>query len=253
MKDIGTEEIIVKVEECNKHKKSLKDNFYAMEIPLDWAKKWLLTRHYLKRTGPSSFIFGLFRKEGNELVGIATFGVPPNKNLCTGLCGPEFSGYVLEFNRLCLEDDLPKNSESFFASKCFNLLEKQRGATILVSYADWEQGHIGYIYQALGWIYTGLIKKDILEIDGKEVHQRTVVCKRTGTTSVSQLKEKLGDRLTIKEAKGKHRYVYFLGNRGMKKKFRKALRYQVLPYPKGDVLHYDIGKGWEKEGLFLKV
>lgn len=35
----------------------------------------------------------------------------------------------------------------------------------------------------------------------------------------------------------KHRYVYFNAPRKRRKELRSKLRYEVLPYPKGDTLH----------------
>lgn len=232
----------------------LKDDFYITEIPFGWAKRWLLERHYIRRVTTHQFTFGLFKKEKDELCGVATFGGSPSPTLTVGVCGPEFSEYVLEFNRLFVEDSYSKNTESFFVSKCLNFIEKIRPA-ILVSYADTEQGHVGYIYQALGWYYTGLVQTPpIIMIDGIKHHHRTIIDrKRTGITNYTQLKEKYGDRLEIIETKGKHRYVCFLGSRSFKKKFKDALKYKIFPYPKGDSKKYDTGKTWEKRGLIFKV
>ena len=35
-------------------------------------------------------------------------------------------------------------------------LKRHTGLKFLVSYADPAQGHLGTIYQATGWVYTGL-------------------------------------------------------------------------------------------------
>jgi hypothetical protein len=48
------------------------------------------------------------------------------------------------------------------------------GLRLLVSYADPAQGHIGAIYQAMGWIYTGRSQKQRgLLIAGAVVHKRS--------------------------------------------------------------------------------
>lgn len=41
----------------------------------------------------------------------------------------------------------------------------------------------------------------------------------------------------------KHRYVYFCTNSSkLRKEWNSALRYDVLPYPKGDNSNYELGK-----------
>lgn len=40
----------------------------------------------------------------------------------------------------------------------------------------------------------------------------------------------------------KYRYVYFCtSDKKLKRTWQKALRYEVLPYPKGDNCHYELG------------
>ena len=44
--------------------------------------------------------------------------------------------------------------------------------------------------------------------------------------------EKLGVEYEIKKMHGKHRYIYFLGNKKKNKEMKKSLQYDILPYPK---------------------
>ena len=62
---------------------------------------------------------------------------------------------VYELNRLWAADGLPKNIESRFIGWCLRELKKIRPDTILVSYADGSKHHIGIVYQATNWVYTG--------------------------------------------------------------------------------------------------
>jgi hypothetical protein len=177
-----------------------------------------------------SYAFGLF-DESNNLQGICTFGKPPSPSLCTGVCGEENSKYVFELNRLCVNDNLPKNTLSFFVSKCLKILPDM----IVVSYADTSQNHHGYIYQATNWIYTGLSAKRTEWKDKNNIngHSKTL-CEQT---TLEERKE--NDRYVEIERSQKHRYIYFVGSKTRKKKWKIDLNYKIETYPKGDNKRYD--------------
>jgi hypothetical protein len=57
---------------------------------------------------------------------------------------------------LIVEDNLPKNSLSFFVSSCLKELHRElKEPLCIISYSDPNAGHHGYIYQATNWLYTG--------------------------------------------------------------------------------------------------
>jgi hypothetical protein len=58
---------------------------------------------------------------------------------------------ALELNRLWLCDTLPRNSESWFVSRCLHELPPR----LVLSYADTARGHAGYVYRALNFHYAG--------------------------------------------------------------------------------------------------
>jgi len=99
----------------------------------------------------------------------------------------------------------------------FKLLPRPR---VIVSYADTKQGHIGYIYQATNFLFTGTTKPrtDMAGKDGK--HSR----------------HHLGDRTKRVFRSAKHRYVFIIGNKKEKKKLLKELKYPIFPYPKRENL-----------------
>ena len=101
--------------------------------------------------------------------------------------------------------------------------------SIVVSYADTSMGHIGYVYQATNFLYTGLSDKhtEWQEL-GVNAHSRNVVRKYSHSERVSR-----PDRFIQLDRPRKHRYIYFCGTRRDKKELRKALSYEVFPYPKG--------------------
>lgn len=94
----------------------------------------------------------------------------------------------------------------------------------VVSYADTGWGHIGYVYQATNWLFTGTTKA------------RTDMYSESGHS-----RHNCGDSGRRQFRSAKHRYVYLTGTNKQRKKMRQQLRYPVLPqYPKGDTLHYDV-------------
>ena len=183
------------------------------------VEPWLLEKHYAKRMCPISFAFGLYDDE--QLVGVVTYGVPASPFLCMGVCGIDNKDKVLELNRLCLNDGV-KNGASFLVSKSLQMLPKP---TIVVSYADTAMGHVGYIYQASNFLFTGTTKErtDMAGEDGK--HSR----------------HNLGNSENRINRSAKHRYVFFVGNKFQKSSLLEQLNYPVMPYPKGDSQRYDSG------------
>jgi hypothetical protein len=185
------------------------------------CKDWLLNKHYAKRLCSISYSFGLFDKE-NIIQGICTFGKPASPTLCIGVCGEENNKFVYELNRLCINENLPKNILSFFVGNCLKMLP----SLIIVSYADTEQNHNGYIYQATNWIYTGATKERT-DIGGNDkTHSRHY------DKNIDYSKNR-------KFRSSKHRYIFFTGNKKQNKKWLKELRYPIQKYPKGENKRYD--------------
>jgi len=142
-----------------------------ISVKKDIYADWLLNKHYAKRLCSVSYAFGLYLNK--EIKGVITFGMPPSPTLAKSICGEEFKKDVLELNRLVTNDDLPKNTLSQFVSKSIKLLPQPK---IIVSFADANVGHAGYIYQATNFIYTGQSSNTKQWVDkyGKEFHFRNI-------------------------------------------------------------------------------
>lgn len=136
------------------------------------CKDWLLNKHYAKRLCSISYSFGLFNKD-NILQGVCTFGMPPSSTLAESICGKGLSKYVLELNRLVVNNNLPNNCLSFFVSKSIKKLPNNK---IIVSFADANMNHYGYIYQATNFIYTGVSSNTskLIDKNGNEFHFRNI-------------------------------------------------------------------------------
>lgn len=213
------------------------ENYEVRKIHNSLTDRWLLEKHYAKRKCSISYAFGLYKN--NILEGVVTFGSPPSRALCVGVCGIDFVDNVLELNRLCINSNNNKNSASFLVGNAL----KQLCNKIIVSYADTSQNHIGYVYQSTNWIYTGLSAKRTERYDEKNPNKHS--------KTVTQLNGVNYQDLAIRERPQKHRYVYFCGDKRFKKQVKRALNYEIKPYPKGDTKRYEcIDIRWNEGGLF---
>ena len=119
--------------------------------------------------------------------------------------------------------------------------------SVVVSYADTGQGHVGFVYQATNFIYTGLSAafKDPMVKGMEHKHHTTIGDEGRGHDSrIEFLRQKYGaENVYYVERDRKHRYVYFVGSKTDKKKLRSALTYTVQDYPKGETRRYDASAG----------
>lgn len=195
-------------------------NFIVKRIEPKETLDFILNKHYAQRKPSISYSFGLFRD--SDLLGVCTIGKPASPSLCKGICGEEYSSKVFELNRLVVEDNLPKNTLSFFVSRVLRELKKED--LVIVSYADSGMNHHGYIYQACNFLYTGATSERTDKYTPNNKHSRHYDDKYSHLRKVRT---------------SKHRYVYFTNKNN--KKMRQALKYPILPYPKGENENYVLG------------
>lgn len=206
-----------------------KTNYTVSRIERKDCENYILNIHYAKRWPSISYAYGLFLS--GELVGVVTYGTPPSSTLKKGIAGQSFSSDILELNRLVLLNNI-KNEASFLISQSLKLLPKNK---IIVSFADTEQNHAGYVYQACNFIYCGLsAKRTDWKVKGLEhLHGITIADQFRGVENRSKLmREKYGDDFYLKDRPRKHRYIYIIGDRKYKKDALNALKYKIEPYPK---------------------
>jgi hypothetical protein len=198
--------------------------YEVREISSKETHWWMLNIHYARRIPSITYAFGLI-KDG-ELVGVVSYGTPASNTLCRGICGDDYEKTVVELNRLVLRDNLP-NEASRLVGKSLKMLPTP---LIVVSFADTKQDHLGIVYQATNFLYTGLsTKRNEWAVKGMEhIHSRTL----SHGNTLDSIKEKYGDDFYYRERSRKHRYIILLGNKTEKRKMRSLLRYEVQPYPK---------------------
>lgn len=202
-------------------------NLTVEEISKVACRHLVMKYHYSGRVPGIKYCWGLFDRQ--RIVGCILYSVPASYTLCKGVCGPEFKDFVIELSRLVILTKVD-NAASFLIGASLKLLPP----SVVVSYADCNDhvGHVGYVYQATNWIYTG---------NGNA--EPKWVCPNTGDVvsytrrHIDKKAEAIGlnwKELVQEKQVGKHRYIYFTGDKRFKKNARSKLRYKVLPYPKGD-------------------
>lgn len=216
-----------------------------MPIKNEETKEWLLYKHYAHRIPPIMYAFGLYEKQ--ELLGIITYGMPPCQMNYGKATFKTKTIDMFELNRMVISDGLPRNIGSYFISKTLKILPNP---ICLVSFADPNNNHHGFVYQASNWIYTGLSQKGGKDKqwiwNDREYHAKTITIKKMKTmgmeyndnTNMTENWKANGG--TIEEnTKRKFRYIYIIADKKLKKELMKDLKYDVLPYPKGDNKRYD--------------
>jgi len=173
---------------------------------------YVMDIHYAHRWPSVSYAFGLFLD--GSLIGVVTYGSPASPWLCKGVCGEEYRRNVIQLNRLALKNN-GKNEASMLVGRSLKMLGKIRDC-IVVSYADTAHDHVGYVYQATNFLFTGTTKPrtDMAASNGK--HSR----------------HHAGDRTKRVNRSAKHRYVTFVGGKKFRQEARTALNYGVESYPK---------------------
>ena len=150
-------------------------------LPEAQARAFIAQHHYLATYPVAQVAVGLFGRCA-RLEGVAVFAVPAAGAVITrhtGFADPA-KGTVLA--RLILLDRVPQNGESFFCSRAFSLLRRERPhIEAVVSYSDPEAGHIGRVYAALSGAYRGLSKpRPVLRLGTRTLSGRTLSKIRLG-------------------------------------------------------------------------
>lgn len=146
-----------------------KEVFYIKEIQKSQAYDFVKQYHYLKDAKFfAKYSYGLFDKEKDILVGVATYANPQGASAIKGWIGTNNQDQrILELSRLCTHPKLNKtNATSFLLGNSMKQL-KQHKVELVITLAD-SSRHIGSIYQVCNFTYYGLTdkKSDFWNIDG---------------------------------------------------------------------------------------
>lgn len=196
--------------------------------------EFVIKKHYSHHM--PIFWCGFALVEDDAIVGVCVYGQPSPALQKYAFTDRDFRLY--ELVRLVIQTKT-KNAASYLIGTSLKMLEPKPCA--VVSFADSEQGHCGYVYQATNWIYTGAtVSHDHLYmIEGKRVHSMTL--RGMGITSPKEY-AKQNNIETIKPYP-KHRYFYLVGDARQKKHMLNNLKYPIInKYPKMTPHRYDDGE-----------
>jgi hypothetical protein len=197
------------------------------------AEAFVVQKHYSHRASIFWKAFGLVID--GMIEGVCVFGQPSPPIQRSAFKDRDFKLY--ELARLVVQTG-QKNAASFLIGRSLAMLE---GPCAVVSYADSEYGHVGIVYQATNWLYTGAtISHDVIYVvDGKRV-QPITLRDRLGITRPK--KWAMENNIETIKPKAKHRYFQFVGDKRQRRDMLAKLQYPVIPiYPKGDKQTYDSG------------
>lgn len=148
------------------------------------AKPFVQQHHYSGSFPASRLSVGLFRRTGvdpSRLVGVATFSQSMN-NRCVPLhTGLSEHRHGVELGRLVLLDEVAGNGETWFLSRAFKALRREKQEIeAVISYADpmlrrdsngrvVKPGHVGSVYAVMGAAYRGraTARRETVTPDGR--------------------------------------------------------------------------------------
>jgi len=188
-----------------------------------------LTKHYM----------GCFENE--ELVGVITFGWGTRPKHTIQKLFPELDTKdYFEIGKMCMDDKMPRNSESQLLKLSVKWLKENTVIKYLFTWADGIVGKPGYVYQAANFLYGGFsITDTYVSETGEKIHPRTLqgIIPNTKNRKVGmrpnpqQLIE-----LKLSRVKGKQfRYIY-----PMSKKYRKQLKKSTVEWSLNHPKHSDL-------------
>lgn len=183
--------------------------------------------HYAHTGGSALWRYGLWHSL--TLFGVVSYNLP-TRSVCESVFGEEHQEHVIHMGRLALADRSPRNSESRLVGGSLRAIEREHPHVwAVVTYADTDVGHMGYVYQATNALYTGT--------GGDPVYHLDADGNRHGTYLSGHVNSARAQRLGWTRHRGdvKHRYVYLLGSRTQRQHSRRLLRLDVLNYPKEEL------------------
>jgi hypothetical protein len=228
-------------------------NASVREISLMDARNVIVGHEYLGTLGSPEFAYGLFF--GEYLAGVVCFGSTAGTNVKSSVCGSEHADKVATLVRGCCLPwaDPPRSSADgrvhtgaaashLIAAACRQMTA--RGYHVFIAYADPNAGERGVILRACNFLYCGKTNptEKFRRPDGKVYDARNVhLLTRDRRFGMLRYKRSRAEQKKIlieegceffKDTGCKHRFVGIFGDRRKKRMLRRALKWEVFPYPK---------------------
>jgi hypothetical protein len=182
-------------------------DYEIWRIPAIEAKEYIRENHYSHGiSNCPAPCYGLFY--GTKIIGVCAFAVPCSESVRSSVFGKEYKNHVIELHRLHILDCTPKNTESWFISRCLKLLKQDKPEIwAVISFSDLSEGHNGTIYKAANAYYLGITQSRLFFIDftGRLRHPR-----QSGRNI--KLSEAAERGWKPQKRKGKNRFLWILPN-----------------------------------------
>lgn len=189
----------------------------------------------------------------DDLVGCVTlgYGTRPLHTIKALFDGATTEDY-LEIGRMCMTDDMPRNSESQMLKAVKHWIRVNLpNVKVLFTWADGMLGKCGYVYQASNFHYVGRSESDIYLWEGIKIHPRQTrdLFKKDDNdkrVTIRPTKEQLKQYHIQRYKGGQFKYFTLLGSKKDKKEWMNRLLVPILPPPKEKDLHwktYDLNTG----------
>ena len=195
------------------------------------SKQFIEENHYSHKMPQAvKYKFGFYYKY--QLRGMAIFSVPANRYSITSVFEDEHQSIGIELSRLFTTDNNVSNFESYCLSKCLQYLKDNTDYDVVVSYADPNFGHVGYLYQAVNGLYLGQTSKETRYFYKNQLLTRRSLGRKCGDTEVEHAKRIMEDGAEKVKMDGKHKYLFFITNKKRKRDLIKKMKVSPQKYPK---------------------
>jgi hypothetical protein len=153
----------------------MKIDLHALRVsqcPIAEIRAFVEKHHYSKSVAGVTPTHCFRVDSAGESVGAAVFGIP---GMAETIRKYSENGKLnlVELRRFCMVDAAPRNSESKVLGVMFRNLRKQ-GVQRILSYSDPNEGHVGTIYRATGFVCLGQTRNiTVIQYRDRRFHQRT--------------------------------------------------------------------------------
>lgn len=179
-------------------------DYDVRRIPFAQARDYIKEHHYSHGChNGASPCYGLFDRD--DLIGCLMFATPCSENVRKSVFGEDHKDAVTELHRLHILDVTPKNTESWFISRCFKLLKQDKPHIKgVLSFADATEGHSGVIYRATNAYFLGATGKKtfFVDADGRLRHPR-----QCGHNISAEEAERMNWKPVKREAKNRYLFL----------------------------------------------
>lgn len=225
-------------------------NFQIKEISKQICTQFVHKHHYSPvMPALTKHFLGCYQE--NELVGILTlgWGVQPKATIKKMFPNLDTKDYF-EIGKMCMTDEMPKNSESQMISGVVKWLKQNKPeVSFLYTMADGIMGKCGYVYQAANFLYGGTFNTLVYMMEnGEKLHPRSTkqLCKenamKVGKDKINWLTSDFMKEKNIRKIQGvMFRYIMPLNKKAKKMMSRESNMKWTLNHPKEkDLIWYDM-------------